>query len=65
MQNFVQQYYDQGIFTFTFEGITADTNDKGKVVKKSQIFKTDSVGTPLKSTFMKVQKLSGFDRICF
>ena len=38
MQNFVQQYYDQGIFTFTFEGITADTNDKGKVVKKSHGF---------------------------
>ena len=34
MQTSVQNYYDQRIFTFTFEGITADTNDKGKVVKK-------------------------------
>jgi P4 family phage/plasmid primase-like protien len=34
MQNFIQKYYDQEIFTFTFEGLIADTNDKGKVVKK-------------------------------
>ena len=34
MQTSVQNYYDQRIFTFTFEGITADTNDKSKVVKK-------------------------------
>ena len=38
MQTHVQKYYDQGIYTFTFEGITADTNDKGKVVKKSHGF---------------------------
>ena len=34
MQNVVQKYYDSGIYSFTFEGITADTNDKGKVVKR-------------------------------
>ena len=38
MQSHVQQYYDQGIYSFTFEGITADTNDKGKVVKKAMAF---------------------------
>ena len=38
MQTHVLKYYDQGIYTFTFEGLTAETNDKGKVVKKAHGF---------------------------
>ena len=34
MQSFIKEYNDLGIYTFTFEGLIADTNDKGKVVKK-------------------------------
>ena len=33
-----KKYHDQGIYTFTFEGLTAETNDKGKVVKKAHGF---------------------------
>jgi hypothetical protein len=38
MQDHIQNYTDQGIYTFTFEGLTAEINDKGKVVKKQHGF---------------------------
>ena len=34
MDSYIQNYFNQKIFTFTFEGITAHTNESGKVVKK-------------------------------
>lgn len=35
MQSHVQQYYDKGIYTFTFEGLTTYINAKGEVKKKN------------------------------
>jgi len=38
MDTYIQNYTDRGIYTFTFEGLTAEINDKGKVVKKAHGF---------------------------
>jgi hypothetical protein len=40
MQDHIQNYTDRGIYTFTFEGLTAEINDKGKDVKKAHGFPT-------------------------
>ena len=54
MQSHVQQYYDQGIYSFTFKGLTTHL-DKDGIVKK------DSIGFP---KWKDINKNNFMDYVC-
>ena len=59
METHIKNYTDRGFYTFTFEGLTAEINDKEKIVKKHTGFEIGNLSINISIWITNIYVIGG------